>query len=98
MTDSEWYSAMEKAEKKQFNDDYTPSPEVLKLTSTRTTALSLPWLMIGKFSGSSNLQNMIMQLRKAANHPYLFDWPVIPGTDTYLVNKDIVNVSGKMLL
>ena len=39
-----------------------------------------------------------MQLRKAANHPYLFDWPVIPGTDTYLVNKDIVNVSGKMLL
>jgi superfamily II DNA/RNA helicase len=54
--------------------------------------------MTGKFSGSTNLQNMIMQLRKAANHPYLFDWPVIPGTETYLVNKDIVNVSGKMLL
>jgi len=31
MTDSEWYSAMEKAEKKQFKDDYTPSPEVIKL-------------------------------------------------------------------
>jgi len=54
--------------------------------------------MAGKFSGSSNLQNMIMQLRKAANHPYLFDWPVIPGTDTYLVDKSIINVSGKMLL
>jgi ATP-dependent DNA helicase len=41
---------------------------------------------------------MIMQLRKAANHPYLFDWPVIPGTDTYLVDSGITNVSGKMLL
>lgn len=40
MTDSEWYSAMEKAEKEQFNEDYTPSPEVLKLTSTRNPALS----------------------------------------------------------
>jgi hypothetical protein len=37
MTDSEWYSAMEKAEKKQFKDDYTPSPEVIKLQNpTRT--------------------------------------------------------------
>jgi len=37
MTDSEWYSAMEKAEKTQFKDDYTPSPEVIKLQNpTRT--------------------------------------------------------------
>src|SRR5271170_3346035 len=55
-------------------------------------------LRIGKFSGSQNLQNMIMQLRKAANHPYLFDWPVHPGTDTYLVDSQLTNVSGKMLL
>ena len=54
--------------------------------------------MTGKFSGSQNLQNMIMQLRKAANHPYLFDWPVIPGTDIYQVDSSIVNVSGKMLI
>ena len=55
-------------------------------------------MTIGKFSGSHHLQNMIMQLRKASNHPYLFDWPVIPGTDTYLVDSSIVNVSGKMLI
>jgi len=55
-------------------------------------------LTVGTFSGSHHLQNMIMQLRKAANHPYLFDWPVIPGTDTYLVDSSIVNVSGKMLI
>jgi len=35
MTDEEWYSAMEKAEKEQFKDEYTPSPEVLRLTSSR---------------------------------------------------------------
>ena len=41
---------------------------------------------------------MIMQLRKAANHPYLFDWPVVEGSDIYLVDEDIVNVSGKMMI
>jgi hypothetical protein len=34
MTDSEWYEAMEKAEKEQFKDTYTPSPEVQKLSTT----------------------------------------------------------------
>jgi ATP-dependent DNA helicase len=41
---------------------------------------------------------MIMQLRKAANHPYLFDWPVVPGTEEFLIDENITNVSGKMLL
>ena len=31
MTDDEWYKAMAKAEKEQFKEDYTPSPEVQKL-------------------------------------------------------------------
>jgi len=39
MTDREWYSAMEKAEKEQFKDDYTPSPEVLRLTASRILPL-----------------------------------------------------------
>lgn len=44
------------------------------------------------------LQNMLMSLRKACNHPYQMDWPVHPGTDEYIVDKSIVNTSGKMLL
>lgn len=44
------------------------------------------------------LQNMLMNLRKACNHPFQMDWPVYPGTDDYIVNKSIVNCSGKMLL
>lgn len=48
MTDSEWYSAMENAEKEQFKYDYSPSPEVTKLhSSNRITPLPLlfstPW-------------------------------------------------------
>ena len=33
MTDNEWFTAMEKAEKEQFKDDYTPSSEVTKLST-----------------------------------------------------------------
>jgi ATP-dependent DNA helicase len=47
ITDAEWYLAMEKAEKDQFKDDYTPSPEVLRLASSRTPSSPYPtsvWL------------------------------------------------------
>ena len=40
MTDSEWYEAMQKAERNQFKDNYTPSPEVLKLNTTRISPLT----------------------------------------------------------
>jgi ATP-dependent DNA helicase len=97
MTDSEWYTAMEKAEREQvvspISEFHSPSPQ-----SGRRLSVDCGELMVGNFSGSHNLQNMIMQLRKAANHPYLFDWPVVPGTDTYLVDDNITTSSGKMLL
>ena len=41
MTDSEWYEAMARAEKEQFKDDYTPSPEVLKLAGTSATTFGV---------------------------------------------------------
>ncbi len=44
------------------------------------------------------LQNTLMSLRKACNHPYQFDWPVKAGTDEYLVDAEIVTQSGKMML
>jgi ATP-dependent DNA helicase len=33
MTDHEWFTAMEKAEKEQFKDEYTPFPEVAKIST-----------------------------------------------------------------
>lgn len=44
------------------------------------------------------LQNLLMQLRKVCNHPWLFDWPVDSITGQELVNEDLINASGKMLM
>lgn len=44
------------------------------------------------------LQNLVMQLRKACNHPFLFDWPVDPITNEPTVSQELVNQSGKILL
>lgn len=45
MSDSEWYTAMEKAEREQFKDHYVPSPEVKKLTSSESTRIASPSLL-----------------------------------------------------
>ncbi|KAH9470693.1 hypothetical protein MJO29_003529 [Puccinia striiformis f. sp. tritici] len=44
------------------------------------------------------LLNMVMQLRKVCNHPWLFDWPIDPETGEQLVGDGLVAASGKMLL
>ena len=44
------------------------------------------------------LQNLVMQLRKISSHPFLFDWPVDEKSNELVVNDDLVNASGKMLL
>ena len=61
-----------------------------------------------------HLQNVVMQLRKVSayicsrlvlidlaqisSHPFLFDWPSDAQTGQLVVNDDLVNASGKMLL
>ncbi|KAJ8656866.1 hypothetical protein O0I10_007463 [Lichtheimia ornata] len=45
-----------------------------------------------------HLQNIVMQLRKVCNHPYLFDWPVDPNTGVPLLDDQIGAQSGKVLL
>ncbi|MBW0473952.1 hypothetical protein O181_013667 [Austropuccinia psidii MF-1] len=44
------------------------------------------------------LQNVVMQLRKVCNHPWLFDWPIDPKTGEYSIGEGLVSASGKMLL
>ena len=51
-----------------------------------------------KSVNNMRLQNIGMQLRKISSHPFLFDWPVDEETNSYVVNEDLVNASGKMLL
>ncbi|KAL6072288.1 Transcription activator BRG1 [Balamuthia mandrillaris] len=47
---------------------------------------------------STKLQNMIMQLRKACNHPYLFEWPIDTATGDVIVDEQMVSSSGKLLM
>nr|XP_019048526.1 helicase [Kwoniella bestiolae CBS 10118]OCF27456.1 helicase [Kwoniella bestiolae CBS 10118] len=51
-----------------------------------------------KSVNNMRLQNIVMQLRKISSHPFLFDWPVDPNTNEYVVDQELVNASGKMLL
>jgi hypothetical protein len=44
------------------------------------------------------LQNTVMQLRKVCSHPFLFDWPTDPATMEPILNEELVNASGKMML
>ncbi|RDB21790.1 putative ATP-dependent helicase IRC5 [Hypsizygus marmoreus] len=44
------------------------------------------------------LQNAVMQLRKVCSHPYLFNWPLDPVTRQPVLNDDLVNSSGKMMV
>ncbi|KAI8097070.1 SNF2 family N-terminal domain-containing protein [Halteromyces radiatus] len=51
-----------------------------------------------KHVNSLHLQNLVMQLRKVCNHPFLFDWPIDPRTNTHVLNNDLAAQSGKVLL
>jgi len=47
---------------------------------------------------SVKLQNVLMQLRKCCNHPYLLEYPINPETQEYVVDENLVRVCGKMKL
>jgi len=44
------------------------------------------------------LQNLLMQLRKICNHPYLFFYPFNVKTDELLIDQNLVHNSGKMVI
>ncbi|GAB5585894.1 Putative ATPase [Umbelopsis nana] len=45
-----------------------------------------------------HLQNIVMQLRKVCNHPFLFDWPIDRATNQPILNDELAAQSGKVLL
>ena len=47
---------------------------------------------------NKNLKNVIMQLRKVCQHPYLFHWPKDPITREPVLNEELVTASGKMMV
>jgi len=47
--------------------------------------------------GAVRLNNILMQLRKCCNHPYLFEWPTDDGA-TDRIDEHLVQCSAKMIL
>src|SRR6266581_84204 len=45
-----------------------------------------------------DLQNVVMQLRKVCSYHFLFDWPLDPRTQQPVVDEQLVNVSGKVMV
>lgn len=45
-----------------------------------------------------SLNNVMMLLRKCCNHPYLIEYPLVPGTDIFKVDEEIVSSSGKLMV
>ncbi|XP_072040298.1 lymphoid-specific helicase-like [Amphiura filiformis] len=44
---------------------------------------------------SIKMINIMMQLRKCCNHPYLLEYPLIPETQQYRIDEEIVTSCGK---
>ncbi|KAF9561740.1 hypothetical protein EC968_005617 [Mortierella alpina] len=88
-TDAQYFKDLESgkaAEQKQ--------EEIAKAMSAREVDLR----KATKSVTNMKLMNMVMQLRKVCNHPFLFDWPIDPKTNMPVLSEDLLNSSGKMLV
>lgn len=47
-------------------------------------------------SDGVSIRNIAMHLRKICNHPFLFSWPLLDGSE--IVDSTIISASGKMVL
>src|SRR5258707_9096086 len=56
------------------------------------------WGATVKKVNNMHLQNVVMQLRKVCSHPFLFDWPLDQRTNQPVVDEQLVDVSGKMMV
>ncbi|KAK3554199.1 hypothetical protein QTP70_020085 [Hemibagrus guttatus] len=44
------------------------------------------------------LQNILMLLKRCCNHPYLIEYPLVPGTQEFKIDEQLVETSGKFLI
>ncbi|KAI9318639.1 SNF2 family N-terminal domain-containing protein [Dichotomocladium elegans] len=86
-SDRQYFKELEQA----ADENQTPANEVVNHEKQQMTAA------IKQVNGL-HLQNIVMQLRKVCNHPYLFDWPIDPKTNAPVLNEQLANQSGKVLL
>lgn len=73
---------------------YLPTKSETKLTSAQEIDLR----KAKKSVGNMHLLNVVMQLRKVCNHPFLFDWPIDKTTGLPVLSEELLTASGKMLV
>ncbi|KAG2225659.1 hypothetical protein INT45_012131, partial [Circinella minor] len=85
-SDRQYFKELEKA----ADENTTPSVDHGHMEKKKQLAV--------KQVNGLHLQNIVMQLRKVCNHPFLFDWPIDPKTNTHILNEELAAQSGKVLL
>ncbi|KAI5478045.1 hypothetical protein MNV49_005508 [Pseudohyphozyma bogoriensis] len=89
-TEEEFLTAMEEGYTPPIEQPTLEDVQALGKAHALKTATS-------RFNGAK-LQNACAQLRKVANHPFNFDWPVDPNTGRPVIDERLLEASGKMLL
>ena len=56
------------------------------------------WGATVKKVNNMHLQNVVMQLRKVCSHHFLFDWPLDLWSQQPVVDEQLVDVSGEMMV
>ncbi|XP_007240420.3 lymphoid-specific helicase [Astyanax mexicanus] len=44
------------------------------------------------------LQNVLMLLKRCCNHAYLIEYPLVPGTEEFKIDEQLVEASGKFMI
>ncbi|EIN06874.1 hypothetical protein PUNSTDRAFT_90611 [Punctularia strigosozonata HHB-11173 SS5] len=91
--DDEYFERLEKGGPSPKKKARTPEPKDAQ-------ELGKEWALKAALKQVNNmkLQNTIMQLRKVCSHPFLFHWPTDPRTHAPVMNEDLVDASGKMMV
>ncbi|KAI8368785.1 SNF2 family N-terminal domain-containing protein [Blakeslea trispora] len=82
---------------RQFFKDLEKEPEQPEIDE-KAVAKTREMAQAVKQVNGLHLQNLVMQLRKVCNHPFLFDWPIDPATNTPILSNELAAQSGKVLL
>ncbi|PWN54260.1 hypothetical protein IE53DRAFT_323394 [Violaceomyces palustris] len=83
---------------RRLEDESSKAPRVLSPKEAERQGKLFQIREAQKAINNMHLENMVMQARKICNHPFLFDWPIDRDTGLQVVNRDLINASGKMLM
>jgi ATP-dependent DNA helicase len=73
-------------------------PFIFGLDCSRRNIRAWSWGQTVRKVNNMHLQNVVMQLRKVCSHPFLFDWPLDSQTQEPVVDEQLVDASGKMMV